>query len=103
MDNYRHNRVSDIMPRIYRFAFMAAVGLFGAAGGVVSIGTQSALNISRILALAGYIVFAVVLATLIAMALFFWGKRSTLHASSRKVWPNLLFYFPPYSRSRRSS
>lgn len=90
MDNYQNNPRADRIAGLLRFGFIIAVGLLAAGGGVSSIGTKSAMNLSRALTLGGYVLFAAVLAVLIAMELFFWKKRWTLLPSSREVNPSHL-------------
>lgn len=81
MDNYSHNPTSTKIAKLLRIAFIAAVILFAAGGGVSSFN----LSLSRILTLVGYVVFAVVLVVLISMQVYFFGKRLSLTESSRKI------------------
>lgn len=81
IDNYSHNPHSTTIAQGIRLASVVAVALLVAGGAIVSDNEHT----GRILSLVGYIVFAVVLATLIAMELWFFRKQSELTASSRKV------------------
>ena len=85
MDNYSENPRANKIASLIRAAIFIAIGLLAAGGGVSSIGTKSSQNLSRSLTLAGYIVFAAILALLICMAFFFWRKRLTLLPSSQIV------------------
>lgn len=81
MDNYSHSPHSTRIAQGIRLASVVAVALLVAGGAIVSDNEHT----GRILSLAGYIVFAVVLATLLAMELWFFRKQSELIPSSRKV------------------
>jgi len=64
-----------------RLAFIPAVAFLSAGGGVGS----SSQNLGRILSLVGYIVFAAILITLIALEIRLWIDRGRLSAASWKV------------------
>lgn len=81
MDNYSHSPHSNRIGKGLRLSFVVAIALLAAGGGLSSVNK----SVSRILSLVGYIVFAVVLAILIAMELYFLRKRSELIPTSRKV------------------
>ena len=81
MDNYSHNPHSSRIAKGIRLSFVVAIALL-VSGGALGSSNQ---NTARILSLVGYIVFAVVLAILIAMELWFLRKRAELIPSSRMV------------------
>ena len=85
MDNFSHKTITNRITVSLRLSFIAAAGLLGAGGGVSSGSTKSSQNLGRWLTLAGYIVFAVVLVTLVFIELYFWTIRESLIPSSRKV------------------
>lgn len=90
MDNYSHNPNSAKIAKVLRIAFTAAAILLAAGGGLSSTNR----SISKILSLVGYVLFAVVLATLIAMQVYFFQKKSTLLPASQKVLSGALLASP---------
>lgn len=90
MDNYSHNPNSAKVAKLLRIAFTAAAILLAAGGGLSSTNR----SISKILSLVGYVLFAVVLATLIAMQFYFLKKKSTLLPASQKVLSGALLSSP---------
>ena len=80
-DNYSQHPQSHKIVKLLRLSFGLAVGCLAAGGGVLSV----SIDLARILSLVGYIIFAVVLAVLIAMEMYFFTRRHDLIESSRKV------------------
>ena len=81
IDNYSHTPKAAVVARSLRICFLVAAVLLASGGGVA----DSSPKTGKWLALAGYLLFAVVLLILIAMALYFWRLRDNFIPSSRKV------------------
>lgn len=90
MDKYGEHPNSTRFAMSIRISLVGAAALLAAGGGVAGENTQSSRHLGRILALLGYILFAAVLAILLAMGLWFWTQRFTLKSGSRTVSYSIL-------------
>lgn len=73
MDNYSHDDRARKAAVLLRLGFAAAIVLFVASGAMS--GVDNLHNVSRVLSVVGYVVFAVILAVLITMQVFFYFTR----------------------------
>ncbi|POR37946.1 Uncharacterized protein TPAR_01857, partial [Tolypocladium paradoxum] len=94
MDNYSHNPHSNRIGSLLRAAFVIAAALLSAGGALGSQASSDTRSIGHTLTLAGYIIFAVELVTLIGMQLYFWTRRSELLQSSHRVLSGSLVASP---------
>lgn len=84
MDNYSHDDRARKAAVLLRLGFAAAIVLFIASGAMS--GVENLLHVSRVLSVVGYVVFAVILAVLIAMQLFFrFTRQHEISPVGRKV------------------
>lgn len=93
MDNYSHSPHSNKIGSLLRAAFVIAAALLSAGGALGSQSSSDMRSIGHALTLAGYIIFAVELATLTGMQLYFLRRRSEFIQSSNRVRHHL----PPTS------
>ena len=94
LDNFGAGPFTHRITVALRLAFIGAVALLGAGGGLGSSGDASMRHTGRMLTLAGYIVFAAELGVLTGMQVFYMLRKDTLLPSGHKVLLGTLLASP---------
>ncbi|TWU74123.1 hypothetical protein ED733_005258 [Metarhizium rileyi] len=94
LDNFGDGAFTHRITVGLRLAFVAAVALLGAGGGIGSQPDPGLVHTGHTLVLAGYIVFAVELAVLTSMQVYYHARRSGLRPSGHQVLRGALLASP---------
>ncbi|KAJ5413873.1 hypothetical protein N7509_000500 [Penicillium cosmopolitanum] len=90
VDNYNDGSKSQMVDAILRSTIFPAISLLSAGAGI----STSLPNAGKVLTLVGYIIFAVLLLSLVAADIVFWTRRSRLKKSSAVMLAGALVAAP---------
>lgn len=90
LDNFSNNTRTDRLFTGLRVSFLPAIAFLSAGSSLAT--TQPKLSLT--FSLIGYVLFAIILATIIAIQVYFWTKRNALIPSSHTILQGALLAAP---------